>query len=66
MIPEIDVWGAANLMLKRHGERTFEESTARAEEARGRRVITGATVWRPVSSMPSGSLRTRDRLGRVH
>ncbi len=47
MIPEIDVWGAANLMLKRHGERTFEESTARAEEARGRRVITGGDGLAP-------------------
>jgi len=29
VIPEIDVWRAANLMLKRYGERALEESAAR-------------------------------------
>jgi hypothetical protein len=29
VIPEIDIWRAANLMLKRHGEKALEESVAR-------------------------------------
>jgi hypothetical protein len=29
MIPEIDIWRAASLMLKRYGEKALEESAAR-------------------------------------
>jgi hypothetical protein len=38
MIPEIDIWRAATLMIKRYGEKALEESTARADqlEAEGR------------------------------
>src|SRR3984893_18648507 len=32
MIPEIDIWRAANLMLKRYGTKALEESAARADE----------------------------------
>jgi hypothetical protein len=32
VIPEIDIWRAANLMLKRYGEKALEESEARADE----------------------------------
>ena len=32
VIPEIDIWRAANLMLKRYGEKAFEESSMRADE----------------------------------
>ena len=32
MIPEIDIWRAANLMLKRYGEKAFDESSTRADE----------------------------------
>ena len=31
VIPEIDIWRAANLMLKRYGEKSLEESTTRAD-----------------------------------
>jgi hypothetical protein len=30
--PEIDVWRAVNLMLRRYGEKALEESAVRAEE----------------------------------
>jgi hypothetical protein len=33
VIPEIDIWRAANLMMKRHGAKAFEESSTRV--ARG-------------------------------
>ena len=32
MIPEIDIWRATNLMLKRYGEKTLEERSVRAQE----------------------------------
>jgi hypothetical protein len=51
VIPEIDIWRAAQLMLKRYGEKALEESAARADELAlagdhdGRRL--GAGSWRP-------------------
>jgi len=35
MIPEIEIWRAAGLMLKRYGEKALEESAARAGDERG-------------------------------
>jgi hypothetical protein len=32
VIPDIDIWRAANLMLKRYGEKALEESATRADE----------------------------------
>ena len=32
VIPEIDIWRAANLMLKRYGDKALEESATRADE----------------------------------
>jgi hypothetical protein len=32
VIPEIEIWRAANLMLKRHGDQAQAESPARADE----------------------------------
>jgi hypothetical protein len=32
VIPEIDVWRAANLTVKRYGDKAFEESIMRANE----------------------------------
>ena len=32
VIPEIDIWRAANLMLKRYGERASQDSPTRAGE----------------------------------
>jgi hypothetical protein len=31
-IPEIDIWRAANLMVKRYGDKALEESSSRADE----------------------------------
>jgi hypothetical protein len=45
VIPEIDTWRAANLMLKRYGEKALEESEARADE---RRRYNGVAVWRRI------------------
>jgi hypothetical protein len=36
VIPEIDIWRAANLMLKRYGEKAFDESSTRADAPKRR------------------------------
>ena len=46
MIPEIDIWRAASLMLKRCGEKALEESAARADELFAEQDHDGAAVWR--------------------
>ena len=53
MIPEIDIWRAAQLMLKRYGDKALEESAARADELAGRPEMMKG--WQPGagSHMPS-------------
>jgi len=48
MIPEIDIWGAAQLMLKRYGDKAFEESAARADELVAAGDDNEAAVWRRI------------------
>ena len=48
MIPEIDIWRAASLMLKRYGEKALEESAARADELFAEQDHDGAAVWRRI------------------
>jgi hypothetical protein len=64
MIPEIDIWRAASLMLKRYGEKALEESSARADELFAEQDHNGAAVWRRIidavcqlaNTTPSGRL----------
>jgi len=42
MIPEIDIWRAATLMLKRYGEKACDESAARADELAAQDDCNGA------------------------
>ena len=48
MIPEIEIWRAAQLMLKRYGERALEESAARADELASVGDHNGAATWRRI------------------
>jgi hypothetical protein len=48
VIPEIDIWRAAQLMLKRYGERALEESAARADERALAGDDDGAVTWRRI------------------
>jgi hypothetical protein len=48
VIPEIDIWRAAQLMLKRYGEKALEESAARADELALAGDDDGATTWRRI------------------
>ena len=48
MIPEIDIWRAAQLMIKRHGEKALDESAARADELALAGDDDGAATWRRI------------------
>jgi hypothetical protein len=48
VIPEIDIWRIANLMLKRYGDEADIESAIRAEELADEGDRNGAAVWRRV------------------
>ena len=45
MIPEIDIWRVANLMLKRYGDEADIESAIRAEELAEADDWGGEAVW---------------------
>ena len=49
MIPDIDIWRAANLMLKRYGEKALEESAAPTDELAAQDDYNGAAVWRRIT-----------------
>jgi hypothetical protein len=49
VIPEIDIWRAATLMLKRYGEKALEESAARVDELATAGDDGGVAVWRRIS-----------------
>jgi hypothetical protein len=48
VIPEIDIWRAATLMLKRYGEKALDESGARAGEL-AQDNYNVAAVWRSIT-----------------
>ena len=48
MIPEIDIWRAAQLMLKRYGDKA--ERSARADELVAAGDDNGAAVWRRITA----------------
>jgi hypothetical protein len=43
--PGVDIWYAANLMLRRYGDKTIEESVARADELAVPKDYNGRAVW---------------------
>jgi dTDP-4-dehydrorhamnose reductase len=49
VIPEIDIWRAAQLMLKRYGDNALEESMARADELTAVDDQNGAATWRRIA-----------------
>jgi hypothetical protein len=48
VIPEIDIWRVANLMLKRYGDEADIESAIRAEELGDAGDRAGEAVWRRI------------------
>ena len=50
MIPEIDIWRAAKLMLKRYGEKALEESAKRVDELAAGEDYNGIAIWRRITT----------------
>jgi hypothetical protein len=48
LIPEIDIWRAAQLMIKRYGDNALEETAARANELALAGDDAGAATWRRI------------------
>jgi hypothetical protein len=48
VIPEIDIWRVAFLMLNRYGDEADIESALRAEELAEAGDGTGAAIWRRI------------------
>ena len=65
MIPEIDIWRAAQLMLKRYGDNALEESAARADQLVAAGDDSGEAVWRRITTAVT-QLANATPPGRVH
>ena len=50
VIPEIDIWRAANLMLKRYGDEALEESAKQADELAAAGDDNDAATWRRITN----------------
>ena len=50
VIPEIDIWRAATLMLKRYGDKALEQSITRADELAADGDHDGADNWRRITA----------------
>lgn len=50
MIPEIDIWRAATLMLRRYGGKAEEQSAARADGLTTEGDHEGAGTWRRITN----------------
>jgi hypothetical protein len=65
VIPEIDIWRAATLMLKRYGEKALEESTKRVDELAAGEDYDGAAIWRRITTAVE-QLANNTPPGRLH
>jgi hypothetical protein len=48
--PEIDIWRAANLMVKRYGDKALDESSRRVDELTTVGDHDGADTWRRITA----------------
>jgi hypothetical protein len=53
VIPDIDIWRAAQLMLKRFGDKAVEESAAHADELAANNDFHGQATWRRITEAVS-------------
>jgi hypothetical protein len=63
--PEIDIWRAAQLTLKRYGDEALKESAARADELMAAGDGDGAATWRRITDAVR-QLANKTPPGRVH
>jgi hypothetical protein len=65
LIPEIDIWRAAQLMIKRYGDEALAESASRADELASAGNDDGAAIWRRIMAAVT-QLANKTPPGRVH
>src|ERR1700738_540339 len=65
VIPEIDIWRVANLMLNRYGDEAVAEGAKRAEELAADRDLAGVASWRRVGARASQWARPGAHHGRT-
>lgn len=65
MIPEIDIWRVANLMLERYGEEALLESAQRAYERAAEGERAGTAIWLRITDAIA-QLASTTPGGRVH
>jgi hypothetical protein len=65
LILEIDIWRAALLMIKRHGEKALDESAARADELALAGDDDGAATWHRIMAAVT-ELANKTPPGRVN
>jgi len=65
VIPEIDIWRAAQLMLKRYGDNALEESAVRVNELALAGDHEGVATWRRIMAAVE-QLASKTPPGRVH
>jgi len=65
VIPEIEIWRAAHLMVKRYGDKALEESSTRVDELAAAGDHDGADTWRRISTAVV-QLANKTPPGRVH
>jgi hypothetical protein len=65
VIPEVDIWRVANLMLKRYGEEALLESAQRAYELAAHGERAGTAIWLRITDAIAQLAGTTPP-GRVH
>jgi hypothetical protein len=65
LIPEIGIWPAVQLMIKRYGDKALRESATRADELARAGDDDGAASWRRIMAAVE-QLANRTPPGRVH
>jgi hypothetical protein len=65
VISELEIWRAANLLLKRYGDKARAEGTARANALAEAGDHEGAAVWRRITNAVV-QLANKTRRGPMH
>lgn len=63
MIPDLDLWRAAQLLVKRHGEDAAIVTAQRADELVREGDLEGAAVWRSILRVLEELLRVKPNVG---
>ena len=61
MIPDIDIWRSANVMLKRYGDDAALEAAKRADELLEAEDIDGCAIWKQIVAAVEDLQRTKPR-----